>query len=122
MIGVSTTRLGAEFLQKALRNLIGALILGDLLAHDEDIGVAAHFFGHRIAKRFADADGDHFGSGGKIRIRQSGFPRRSRNGCLCFAAPRLPEAARGRSALAQPAFGFADIVLAVNAKDVRSGY
>ena len=37
VIGVSITRCGAELLQQALGDLVGALILGDLLAHDEDV-------------------------------------------------------------------------------------
>ena len=42
-----------ELLQQALRDLVGALVFGDLLAHDEDVGVAAHFLGHGVAQRFA---------------------------------------------------------------------
>jgi hypothetical protein len=34
--------LGAELVQQALADLVGALILGDLLAHQEDVLVAAH--------------------------------------------------------------------------------
>ena len=45
--------LGAEFLQQALRDLVGALIFGDFLAHHEDVLVAAHLLGHRVAQRFA---------------------------------------------------------------------
>ena len=46
--------LGTEFVQQALGNLVGTLILGDLFPHQEDIGIAAHFFGHCIAQRFAN--------------------------------------------------------------------
>ena len=41
---------GAEFLQQALRDLVGALIFGDLLAHHEDVLVAAHLLGHGVAQ------------------------------------------------------------------------
>ncbi len=53
VIGVSTTRRGAEFLQQPLRDLVGALIFGDLLAHHEHVVVAAHLLGHGVAQRFA---------------------------------------------------------------------
>ena len=49
--------LGAEFLQQALRDLVGALVLGDLLAHDEDVAVAAHLLGHGVAQRLAHGHG-----------------------------------------------------------------
>ena len=68
VIGVSITRARAEFLQQALGDLVGALIFGDLLAHDEDVGVAAHFLGHGVAQRLAHGHGDHFGAGSKFRL------------------------------------------------------
>ena len=43
----------AELLQQALADLVGALVLGDLLAHQEDVRVAAHLLGHGVAQRFA---------------------------------------------------------------------
>ncbi len=58
----------AEFLQQPLRHLVGALIFGDLFAHDEDVGVAPHLFRHGIAQRLADGLGDHLGAGGHFRI------------------------------------------------------
>ena len=54
--------LRTELLQQALRDLVGALILGDLLAHHEDVLVAAHLLGHGVAQRFAHGDGDHLGA------------------------------------------------------------
>jgi hypothetical protein len=36
-----------ELLEHALRDLVGALVLGDLLAEQEDVGVAPHLFLHR---------------------------------------------------------------------------
>ena len=48
--------LGAELVEQALADLVGALVLGDFLAHQEDIAIAAHLFGHRVAQRFAHGD------------------------------------------------------------------
>src|SRR5215813_13183229 len=59
---------GAEFLQQALRHLVGALILRDLLAHHEDGLVAAHLLRHGVAQRLAHGHGDHFGAFWKIRL------------------------------------------------------
>ena len=64
-----------EFLQQSLRDLVSALILGDLLAHDEDIRIAAHFFGHRIAQRLANRRGHHLGAFGHIHLFGRGFCR-----------------------------------------------
>ena len=44
---------GAKFLQQALGHLVGTLILGNFLTHDENAVIAAHFFGHGIAQCFA---------------------------------------------------------------------
>jgi hypothetical protein len=43
----------AELLQQALADLVGALVLADFLAHQEDLVVAAHLLGHGVAQRFA---------------------------------------------------------------------
>ncbi len=76
---------GAEFLQQALGDLVGALILGDLLADDEDGLVAPHFLRHGVAQRFAHGHGDHLGAGGHVRLgrslqlaRRAGLGRRRR--------------------------------------------
>lgn len=61
--------LRSEFLQQALRDLIGTLIFGDLFAHDEDVLVSAHLFGHGIAQRFANRR-NHLRPGRNIRIRR----------------------------------------------------
>ena len=68
--GVDHAR-SAEFLQQTLGDLVGALILGDLLADDEDVLVAAHFLRHGVAQRFAHGHGHHFGAGGKIWLGRS---------------------------------------------------
>ena len=52
----------AEFLQQALRHLVGALIFGDFLADHEYVGVAAHLLGHGVAQRLAHGHGDHLGA------------------------------------------------------------
>ncbi len=56
--GVDDTR-GPELVEQALRHLIGPLILGDLLTHDEDAWVGAHLLGHGVAERLAHGHGDH---------------------------------------------------------------
>src|SRR6202044_1433690 len=48
-----------EFLQETLADLVGALVLGDFLAHQEPRLVAAHLLGDRIAQRLAH--GNHGG-------------------------------------------------------------
>ena len=68
----------AEFLQQALRHLVGALIFGDLLPDDEHGLVAAHFFRHGVAQRFAHRHGDHLGAFRKIGLGQRlQLPRRA---------------------------------------------
>lgn len=72
-----------EFLQQALRDLVGALVFGDLFAHDEDVLIGAHLFGHRVAKRFADGHRRHFGSGRNCRVGRNvrlGLRRDGRRG------------------------------------------
>lgn len=63
-----------ELLQEALCDLVGATVLGNFLAHDENALVSAHFFRHGIAKRFANGHRHHFGTGRNFRI--------VRHGCL----------------------------------------
>src|SRR3546814_1439365 len=43
-----------ELLEQARRHLIRTLIFGDLLTHDKDTVVGAHFLGHRVPQRFAN--------------------------------------------------------------------
>ena len=42
-----------ELVEQALADLVGALVLADLLADQEDVAVAAHLLGHRVAQRLA---------------------------------------------------------------------
>jgi hypothetical protein len=53
----------AEFLQQALGDLVGALVLRDFLAHDEHVGIAPHFLGHGVAQSLAHRHRHHFGAG-----------------------------------------------------------
>ena len=43
----------AELVEQALADLVGALILADFLAHEEDAVVGAHLLGHGVAQRLA---------------------------------------------------------------------
>ncbi len=80
---------GAEFLQQPLGDLVGALIFGDLLAHDEDFRVAPHLFGHGVAQRLAHRHGHHLGArrnigiGGQRLARRGRSRRRRRNASRC---------------------------------------
>ena len=46
LIGVSITRRGPNLLEHALGDLVRAVVLGDFLAHEEDVLVALHLLGH----------------------------------------------------------------------------
>ena len=93
--------LRAELLQQALRDLVGALIFGDLLAHHEHVLVAPHLLGHGVAQRFAHGHGDHLGafrqsgSGCDLRLRRrgGGVARRLRRGAALLAAGAADSAA-----------------------------
>jgi len=58
----------SEFIEETLADFIGTLIFSDLLAHEEDAIISAHFLGHGIAKRFAHGLGDHLRAGGQFRV------------------------------------------------------
>ena len=49
----------AELIEQALGHFVRALILADLLAHEEDAVVGAHLLGHGVAQRLAHGRGDH---------------------------------------------------------------
>src|SRR5690606_30696463 len=59
----------AELVEQPLAHLIGALVLPNLLAHQEYVRVAAHLLGHGVAQSFAHGLGDHFRAGGKVDLR-----------------------------------------------------
>jgi len=58
----------AEFLQQALADFIGALILGDFFAHQKDQRIAPHFFRHGIAQGIAHRGAHHLGAFRQGRI------------------------------------------------------
>ena len=68
VMGVSTTRVGPNSSSRPWRHFIGALILGDLLAHEEHIRIGAHLLGHGVAQRLAHGHGDHLGAGRNFRL------------------------------------------------------
>ena len=81
--------LRTELVEQALADLIGALVLGDFLAHQEDLRIAAHLFGHGVAQGLAHGLADRLGvdlfrrrRGGRLgrrrepAERQAGEPRR----------------------------------------------
>ena len=55
-MGVSRTRLRAEFVQKAARDGIGAAPHAHFFAHDEDAVIPKHFFAQGAAERLANGD------------------------------------------------------------------
>jgi hypothetical protein len=99
-----------ELLQQALGDLVGALILADLLAHEEHVAVAAHFLGHGVAQRLAHRHGHHLrcpgksgslGDGGRGGGRRAAEPLAFLAGCGMAADGRLgcgAGAARGAAA------------------------
>ena len=58
----------AELFEQALADFVGALILRDFLAHQEDGVVAAHLFGHRVAQGLAHGHGHQLGALGNLGI------------------------------------------------------
>jgi hypothetical protein len=60
----------AELLQQFAADLVGALILGDFLADQEDGLVAAHFLGHGVAQGVADGRLDQLRAFRELRIAQ----------------------------------------------------
>ncbi len=74
----------AELVEQPLAHLVGALILGDLLADQEHLGIAPHLLGHRVAQRLAHGLPDHGGAGRDLGL---GLDRRGRRrGAIAPAA------------------------------------
>ena len=94
VIGVSTTRPRTELLQQPLRDLVGALVLSDLFAHHEDVAIAAHLLGHRVAQGLANGRGDHRRALGHLRARRQTRP--------AVAAARRTASSRSRPASRRP--------------------
>ena len=59
----------SELIEQALGDFVGALILADLLAHEEHRRIAPHLLGHGVAQRLAHGHGDHCGAGRAPRLR-----------------------------------------------------
>ena len=93
-----------ELVEQALGDLVGALILGDFLAHHEHAVVAAHFLGHRVAQalrgRWSASSSVPAGTSGSRwrRAAASSSSRAPVSACLRRRAlgSRLPSARRGR--------------------------
>ena len=66
VIGGVDDTLGAELVEQALGDLVGALVFADLLAHQKDVVVTAHFLGHGVAQRVAHGLLPHFGAFGPV--------------------------------------------------------
>ena len=49
----------AEFFEHAGRHLVGAVVLRDFLAHEEDVFVAVHLLGHSGTEGFSELDDWH---------------------------------------------------------------
>ena len=125
--------LGPEFLQQALRHLVGALIFGDLLPHHEHALVLAHFFGHGIAQRVTDGRADQFGPlrhlGIVTRIGDIGH-QRARGGlhplrrlglaALAFGLGLLVARLLDRARLRRGRGGFRRVILAGDQRDHRA--
>src|SRR4029078_8587593 len=70
----------AEALEHALRHLVGAVVVPDLLAHEEYRGVALHLLDHRLAERLAERERlgvRHTRARGPTPARARATPRRS---------------------------------------------
>ena len=65
---------GAELVEQALAHLVGALVFGDLLAHQEHRRVAPHLLRHGVAQGLAHAQGPRLAPLG-LRRRRHGRPR-----------------------------------------------
>ncbi len=59
LIGVSTTLLSPNLFHKTARHFVGAVVLGDLLADEDDVGIAFDFLGKRLVEGFAVFDEGH---------------------------------------------------------------
>jgi hypothetical protein len=64
----------AELLQQVAADLVGALVLGHFLAHQEDVRIAAHFLGHGVAQGVTDRHLHQFHA-----LRQLGILQRFRH-------------------------------------------
>ena len=61
-MGVSITRCSPNLLEHPLADLVGALVVADLFAHEEDALVALHLLDHRLAEGLAVSNAAHASS------------------------------------------------------------
>ena len=59
LIGVSMHAPRAELVEHPFGDLVGAVVLRDFLAHEEDVLVALHLLGHGGAEGFSEVDDWH---------------------------------------------------------------
>ena len=59
LIGVSTTRLSPNRFHKPAGHFVGAIILRDLLADEDDVGIAFDFLGKCLVESVAVFDEGH---------------------------------------------------------------
>ncbi len=62
----------AELLEQALADLVGALVLRHLLAHQQDVLVTPHLLGHGVPQRLAHRLIDGLGARRHFRLRDAG--------------------------------------------------
>src|SRR5262249_30654492 len=75
----------AEPLQHALGSPVGAVIVADLLTHQEDGVVALHLLAHGLAERFAERD-----DATRLRHRRARGPSPARAAAIPRRTPRRP--------------------------------
>src|SRR5262249_55220754 len=71
----------AEPLEHALADLVGPVVLPDLLPHQEDAVVALHLLGHRLVQGFAKGKNGHGHSCGMCGATVTSWYSVSREGC-----------------------------------------
>jgi hypothetical protein len=100
--GVHDT-LVAELLQQLAADLVGALILGDFLADQEDAVVAAHLLGHGVTQGVADGRLHQLGVGRDFGSRSSVLGAAAAGAAAFSSSPE--DSAGAASALGAPALG-----------------
>src|SRR5262249_45793805 len=94
-----------ELLQEVAAHLVGSLVLRDLLADQEDVGIAPHLLGHGAAQRVADGLPDQVRARRDVGVHQR-LDRRDRGGPLAF--PTAAGAGRRRAPDGARAIGLAE--------------
>ena len=91
-MGVSMTRLRTELLEHPLADLVGALVVADLFAHQEDAVVALHLLDHRLAQGLSEPERSRHRPrlAAMAKIASSGVNRRTGRCRLRPRARRAP--------------------------------